>query len=274
MNTRRGFLAALGLGAGASMLGLPGMAHALGGRWRRARGCCSECGAVGTECGCQSPAPHSNRVPYGTGTPGCACACPQTKYTQANGIYYYHCLCCPGGTPINASSGYDYGSSPQIPCPPPTPTPPCIGACASPGSGWRIYSGYSALDECGFYLDPTARDKNLKLHANAFKNGIAGENYKDSLTLNKEIKDNALATTNISGPVFVYYDTPRRDVALYDLACTKAPKGCELYIGFQISDTPDGSVPPDEWGIPFAGGLPYYHHVYFNTHRYHVVTKK
>src|SRR5262245_61149018 len=83
MKSRRDFMAALGFGAGAVGLGLPGMAFAWGGRRRR---------------GCYVPVcrPPSPCIESGCGvyTQQCQIACPQYLYTYANGIYYYYCLCC------------------------------------------------------------------------------------------------------------------------------------------------------------------------------------
>jgi hypothetical protein len=87
MSSRRRFLAQMGIGFGALLL--PGFARASGfARKRRRRGCCAECrvgdGGCCPEC----------RVDYGS----CTCACPYLYYGSINGVGYYVCACCPGGS--------------------------------------------------------------------------------------------------------------------------------------------------------------------------------
>src|SRR5439155_18721769 len=101
MKTRRQFLAAAGLGAGAMALAFPERASAWG---RRRRRCCESCGSP-SPCGtCGSPG-QGVRVFANTNT-GCTMACPIYCYAQANGIWYYRCYCCGVGGYCDAPSSY------------------------------------------------------------------------------------------------------------------------------------------------------------------------
>src|SRR5437588_5874300 len=76
MKNRREFLGWLGMAI--TTVFLPGGAIAHG--WRRRR-----CRSV-NQCAVSR---------------ACDCACPQAPYGDANGIFYYLCICCPDGGNIN-----------------------------------------------------------------------------------------------------------------------------------------------------------------------------
>jgi hypothetical protein len=278
MKTRRGFLTALGLGAGATTWALTGTARAWGRRRRRSSTTCSQCG--------------SQTLQY-TST-GCACACPQYLYAQVNGIYYYYCNCCNGnvanGNVIASSSAYIQIPSGGVPC----GNSLCIGACnRSPTPLEKVYANHDIhdpYDDCGFHLDPKALvpaglpqapppyppnpAPGTQLDI-AFIKGIKVQSFAE---LGKQIGDNpnvisgASKVTAVDRVKYLDGSTPRY-VALYDITSTNA-NGCPLHIGIEISDTPPATAPsPDEWGIPFASGFSSYHHVYYKNHRYHTVTK-
>src|ERR1700731_4471169 len=97
MKSRRGFLAALGFGAGASLLGMPSAARAWGGCWRRIQ---------------RSKPWEENAVKEtNTSTTTCPCACPINLYSQVFTTYYYYCLCCKDSTNCFAPSGFQYDLS-------------------------------------------------------------------------------------------------------------------------------------------------------------------
>jgi hypothetical protein len=203
-------------------------------------------------------------------------------YAQANGIYYYYCTCWVAGVNkgyVIAPSSYYYPPS-SLPIQPSSGN--CIGDC-SRGRPPRIYTVH---DECGFHLDPDAiipappppppdppppfpkyPDKGTK-HNAAFISGIVSQSSGD---LDKEIRKN-LTGSNVTGFNIVKYSDPAIIVALYDIHSDSAPR-CDLHIGFQVSDT-TAAKDAGEWGIPFAKKFKHYHHVYFGTYRYHVVTSK
>ncbi len=275
MKNRRGFLAALGLGAGASVLGLPATAQAWGRRRRRGRDCCDECGGFSGECGhCGSELArpgHEFRTAAMQTMP-CACACPQYLYFQASGVYYYKCLCCPiNNTWVDASSGQ------SISLPAPCPSSSCIGSCtSSPAIKYRIYNHLSAPGACEFYLDPDSLGPDGKTpHAEPFIKGI---DRKTRDELNKEIDShpNVIAKSTLvfkRRPV-QYDDSGVRYVALFDVSSKDATGACDLHIGIEVSKDATITAAPQEWGIPFKTRLPHYHHVYVNGFKYHVVTGK
>jgi hypothetical protein len=188
-------------------------------------------------------------------------------------MYYYYCKCCDGTTTksyVNASTGYNYGPTPNIPC----GDTRCIGTCAKLSPLSVIYQRSSPFKECPFHLDPTANDLNGNLHAAAFKFGIKAQK---SAVLDAEIRRNKTALTTVSAAAFVRYDDNGtvRYVALYDITnSTAGHPACDLHMGSEVSDQPTGATQPDEWGIPFKLGFPYHHHVYQSNHRYHVVIAK
>ena len=98
MNSRRGFLWALGMG-GVS-LGLPNVARAFGRRRRHApvADCECDCAREGTP----------RMMAQGPGEPEfysiCAIVCPQSLYASMNGVYYYTGQCCNPMGPRNVSS--------------------------------------------------------------------------------------------------------------------------------------------------------------------------
>jgi hypothetical protein len=287
MKTRRDFLAALGLGAGASVLGLPGMAQACGGRWRRARGCCSECGGVSGECGCSSAehheratlpsADHHERATLlGTGTTGCICACPQYLYFQVRNNYYYYCNCCDTDPPLPVNSS-TFFPPPRVPidCKA-ADRSYCFGTCASisPGTYPKFHRLTTAADEPGFHVDPDDVDPKGNVHAKAFIEGIDPKSLSD---LNDEINGNdnvKSGTTIVSRRYSVVYDDPPRYVALYDVSWKDAPKACLLRVGFEIVKDTTITTQADDWQIPSAGKLKHYHRVFFKSGTYHVLTRK
>jgi hypothetical protein len=172
MKTRREFLAAAGLGAGATALAFPETASAWGRRRRCSRCRCDEC-----SCG-------SNRgYVLGTTTTGCNCAAPQYLYTSSydpttmKTTYYYYCKCCVGSsssTNVFAPSTTYYSTSTTPPLPFNCGSPYCIGDCGSIMTPQRmIYAAEPSFDDCGFHLDPNAKDPTSgEVHSQSFKTGI------------------------------------------------------------------------------------------------------
>jgi hypothetical protein len=98
MTNRREFLA--GIGASAAALWLPAAVQAWGRRKSRR---CQTCGGCAACEGCT----------YGS----CELACPQSYYGFVNNIYYYHSICCDGGTRINSCDTADLTANmPVYPC--------------------------------------------------------------------------------------------------------------------------------------------------------------
>ena len=100
MNTRRGFLWALGMG-GAS-LGLAGKVQAFGRRRR--------CVPIRAECPAPDSAESGSHQNYFR--PVCTTVCPQSMYASINGVYYYLGICCRDQSQVNVSS-YMFINCPQ-----------------------------------------------------------------------------------------------------------------------------------------------------------------
>ena len=261
MTSRRGFLAALGLGAGASLLGLPASAQACGFR-RRRRGNCAPIEI--------SPKVEHLKVtvPYAT----CTCCCPHDLYQQVGLYYYYHSMCCLTGASVNAASLRFYTNLP-LTC----PNVDCIGSCAErfdPVARPHVHTPLASEPE--FFLDPKAiwldvdpkkpHIKIPRLHADAYINGIVPQT-SDALV--KGIKPNPDMKTTITGPLYVKYtiDKPHY-VALFTAT---RPGACGLNFGHEVSDTPNAVEPDGGWLIP-KPEFPHYHQVKHNKVLYHVAS--
>jgi hypothetical protein len=135
---------------------------------------------------------------------------------------------------------------------------------------------------CDFFLDPkaiwldvdpkNANKKVARLHANDYVNGIAPQK---SNAIKASFKPNKDKKTTISDPVFIKYTVDKLHyIALFDVARDGVPATCGLYVGFEVSDTPDAVAPDGKLEIPFPTDLPHYHRVTHNGHLYHIVTRE
>jgi hypothetical protein len=261
MKTRRDFLAALGLGAGASVLGLPGVAGAWGGRWRR-----SQTEAI--ECRCQGVAVHDTLPRDGRtmAVTTCTCACPQFNYFQIGETYWYHCICCDTGDPYNTSSIVYYPN--KIDC----PNSSCIGSCAhgKPSPDAKARSLDYTDHDSRFFLDPNAYDlASKKQHANAFVKGIKLRSLAEVIG---DVTNNKSADANVTARNPVQFEDKPRYAALFDVSWSKAPTPCPLYMGIEVSKDDSITTQADDWGVPFQKRLPHYERIYVGGTTYHVAT--
>jgi hypothetical protein len=256
MKTRRDFLAALGFGAGASVMGLPGMAQAWGGRLRRARGCVSECESA-SECSC---AIHVN--PYAT-VMSCGCACPLALYAHTADIWYYYCKCCSGGPNVFAPSTRQYTTFPTC------PSSDCIGSgCGSLSPDYKRGSAMQNVYE-RFLLDPNATFKVGSVEKNHLAPFIDGIDAKDA----KEIVVHSDDAT-VGSPIRAKYDdgfaNKTRYVVLFNLTYSVlAP----MLIGFEVKQDTGSWSTADTFSAP-DGRLRRCHFVQFGGQKYLVALIK
>jgi hypothetical protein len=190
-------------------------------------------------------------------------------YTQANGVWWYYCICCTNNANAgycNAPSSVNLGANPQIPC----PDGRCIGSCSGkPSDLQRIYHWDSPHTECRFHLDPTAKpNPTARLYADAYINGILRQTSAD---LDSQISHGGPSMTVTKAGYVSYNDGSRtRTIGLYDVVYSGGK--CDLHVGMEVTDNPAGATAPDEWGLPFAMVFKHYHHVYKYNHKYHVAT--
>jgi len=261
MKTRRGFLAALGLSAGASVLGLPATAQAWGRRRRRGRDCCNECGAVSGECPCPKDQ-IKVRVPYAQTTP-CDCCRPIGLYATGNNVWYYYCECCPPPGNVFAASSVNYNGVYPPDCSNPSV---CLGSGCGKVSPTYMRKTKRKVVFDSFFLDPDAKYKKKDdpkdyYHADAFMHGIDAPATANLLD----------AQNNPITPIgFVNY--AERYVALYQI---DGPKGL-LCIGIEVKERPMSLFPDPIVTGPELAKLLHYNQVQLteNGDIFHVVTKK
>lgn len=254
MKSRRDFLAAAGLTAGA--LGLPGTARAWFGRRRRV----SYSPASAAPCPCAGG--------EGRHGEGCVFACPQYLYVISNGMYWYYCQCCtiPNDFPIVPTPDPVTGPLPVL-CTAPNNfcfniLPPDHAPAPEPGDCTYAY----------YAKDPTTGAP----VATPYINGI---DPKDARLIHEElVSGGPNAGLHVNGLAYGRYVDPKgveHLVALYDLSRENAV--CPLHIGQDVTGTPVANLKPqhvtDVTGVP---GYPHYNLVrrYRQGPVYHVATKK
>ncbi len=260
MKTRRDFLAALGLGAGAAVFGFPEAALARG-RWRR-RGRCA-------------PVCHPCRVPCRHGCyAGCNYACDDYLYSQANGVYYYACLCCQPQNNSHVIVPCGSGSLVHTPCD--AGLLQQEANCFTLSGGWGTCPGrVRTLGRPGDYehhYEATRGHTNF-VAARPYYIGISPESGAD---LDTEIK-NAANGVQVSDPYYVTFAS--KLVALYDLKDTNEGPLRGHGIGQEVTDQKTGTPPPDSH-VHVTQVLDYYYQVTKDSEAvppekrrvYHVVT--
>jgi hypothetical protein len=286
MKSRRGFLAALGLGAGATVFGLPTTAQAWG-RLRRRRDC-----APSSPCEMH---PSEMRI-FSQTIINCTSACPINCYAFVNGIYYYRCYCCPQGGYCDAPS--------QTPLTPTTGCgdPNCIHSsrilypygehtCICQNPPRRVTA--SSITKAKFYLDSTAKDQNGNLHAKAFRDGMdstdtgdnvlaALKNWKNVPGIDPEYNPKNVDVQCVGCVSFKMPSGPNRPVALYTLTITfNDPNSGDLVtnadhplrIGLEVTKAPKDYPNPTEVNpIGSLSELPRYYVVKVSELPYHCVT--
>jgi hypothetical protein len=256
MKSRRGFLAALGLGAGASVLGLPATAQAWG-RRRRGRDCCNECGGVIGDCPCPKDQ-TKGRVPYAQTTP-CDCCRPIALYATGNNVWYYYCECCPPPGNVFAASSVNYNGVYPPDCSNPSV---CLGSgCVKVSPAFMRKTKRKIVFD-NFFLDPDAKDPKGNPHADAYMNGLMAPKAAN-LTDDKGRPITPYANVSYGG----------RYVVLYEII---GPTDT-LRIGIEVTDLPPSTLIKD----PFASApeivkLPHYHQVQLaeTGDIFHVAIKK
>ncbi len=266
MKSRRDFLAALGLSAGA--LGLPGTARAWFGRRRRvycAPAYCPQCAPENVS----SEDRSVRNVASAEHSAGCELACPTYLYMVSNNIYYYYCQCCtipdehpivPTATPVNAPLPVlcpDGNNCFEV-----APHPPDLPAATGPAA-------------CPFVYYARYRDARGPVSTPY----IDGIDAKDAQVLHNElVSGGPNAGLNVNSLAYVRYTDSKgvtRTVALYDLSRDNAP--CPLHVGQEITGAPVAGLKPQViTGVTEVSGYPHYHRVNRAGRGpvYHVAVKK
>lgn len=259
MKSRRDFLTALGLGAGALSLGFPGTTRA-GWRWRRH--CAPPCPSrqcVGI-CECL----HSQQ---------CDIACPQYLYTYANGVYYYYCACCnttPTDYVIVPSSVMINCDSWPVTC---NTTDPCYGYCFNLHGLGRPPQTHQT-DDCAVVIHQKLKFQNPSATTDPppsqWAMGPGGTITPLAWdALEDQIRGHATQYVTVlpAKPTDAYYvqytppnDTKQRTVALYDI--THTGNDCHLRIGQEVASLPSSPNLQQTNGGPVDNqNLPHYHQV-------------
>jgi hypothetical protein len=234
MASRRTFLTAVG--AGVSSLLLPSTSQAWGRRRRRCG--CQSCGTEGCQsCGTQV-SPYFQTAP-------CPYACPIAYYGNVNGVYYYYCVCCPGGNTYLNSSSNQLISVPQ----------PCNGNC--------IAIDQNRHSPMTLEKARAIPDRDFYPWNNQFSGGAAFLTFPAP-------KFTAGDGANAADPLFAQYPDKNgktRYVGLYDVEIVALG---HLRVGHEFKDKPpQGAIKSMNLKKPAEN---HHHTITDGTNTYHIIT--
>jgi hypothetical protein len=243
MPTRRDFLS----GAGTVLTGL--MFPAAASAWGRRRRCQPSCPPPAPTCPtCPTAVPAELRAG------ACDFACPIALYGQADSVYYYYCICCPGGNMYVDASSPNLISCPQN--------------CGTTGNCIRTYNNTPIIGAFAMKRAGAARDRLFLLDNAELANGLP--------YARKDLPFVRFDGRSINPTKWYYKDgggNPRGCI-LWDVPMPAPLNYLTLHVGREI-DKNDVGAPPAAANTLDSGGTDGHHHTARNPGGtvYHIIAR-